>query len=265
MKRIAGLAAVVLLVASACSDTPTAPGDKSGASPEPVGAAAKAAWLQAQGYEFKPGNFGDPKQYLSFPPPLWQPVFGTNLGLTDDSCAQVAFNFPFSFFGRQFTTAWIGSNGYVTFDNCFTQFVVAFPPGTRPIIAPWWTDWNPGAGGAVFFRVTGNAPSRRLIVTWAGVPEYGVGGSNTFQLQLLERLSVIVVSYNGGTFNGVHGGNASVVGFSNGIVGFGGFPGVYTFASGAQVPTFQGTTQCFIFLNGAYRNFSDFVCSIFAA
>src|ERR1041385_2148267 len=75
MKRIAGLAALLGLVAAACSDSPTAPTDtgaKLRVATPPRGAEAKAAWYKSMGFEqHQTGSSTSGLQYLIAPPPFW--------------------------------------------------------------------------------------------------------------------------------------------------------------------------------------------------
>src|ERR1041385_8893332 len=95
MKRIAGLAALLGLVAAACSDSPTAPTDtgaKLRVATPPMGAEAKAAWYKSMGFEqHQTGSSTSGLQYLITPPPFWNTPFGANLNEGDDDCKFVSF------------------------------------------------------------------------------------------------------------------------------------------------------------------------------
>lgn len=274
MKRIAGLAALLGLVAAACSDSPTAPTDtgaKLRVATPPLGAEAKAAWYKSMGFEqHQTASSTSGLQYLITPPPFWNTPFGANLNEGDDDCKFVSFGFVFTFYGRQYTGAWVGSNGFLTFDSCFTNYYSTYIPGgngNHPMIAPLWSDWYPPAYGSVNFKIVGLPPLRRLVVTWAGVPEYPGFGSNTFQVQLLEFLSTIVFSYNGLSANGFHDGEPMAVGISSGTftgygAGYGGLPATKNVAAGSQIPALDGHTVCIVNLGSGYQQY-DNICSLF--
>jgi hypothetical protein len=269
MKRIAGLAAALVVVAAACSDSPTAPGKNPLIMDGSLSRTEKVALDKSHGVAPQTrANPSDGKQYVTSTPPFWISTFGTNLLQGDDDSDFILIPFPFSFFGRQWTGVWVGSNGYLTFDAPFTSFVPAPFPTTPPhaIIAAAWDDWDPGDAGAVFFAVVGQAPNRRLVVTWNNVAIFGEGAvpQGNFQIQLLERLNVILLSYNGLTRTTGHWGTPVLAGIaSGGFSGFGGFPGQITVASGAQIPALNGRTVCLINLGGAYRVYQDLICSLF--
>jgi hypothetical protein len=120
----------------------------------------------------------------------------------------------------------------------------------------------------VFFNRTGVAPNRRFVATWLNLAVFGEGCApqGTFQIQLLERLNVILISYNGvNRPNGMgHWGLPIISGIaSGGFTGFGGFPGQLIVATGTSLPPLNGKTVCLINLGGAYRMYQDLICSLF--
>jgi hypothetical protein len=133
---------------------------------------------------------------------------GGNLGLGDDTSVSQPLSFAFPFFGSSRTTAFINSNGYVTFlaASSFIHFngqsgggastlgdaatvLDRMAEGT-PRVAVLWQDWNPAAGGGVFR----NPLSDRLIVTWIGVPLFGTSTIAIFQVVLFSN-GVIQMNY----------------------------------------------------------------------
>ncbi|MFQ5802402.1 MAG: choice-of-anchor D domain-containing protein [Candidatus Methylomirabilales bacterium] len=133
---------------------------------------------------------------------------GINLALGDDASASQALSFTFPFFGVNRTTAFINSNGYLSFGSAssFIHFngqsgggvstlgdastVLNRMSGGFQRIAVLWQDWNPAAGGGVF----ANSLSDRLIVTWNDVPLFGTSTTATFQVVLFSS-GVIQMSY----------------------------------------------------------------------
>ena len=115
---------------------------------------------------------------------------GTRLALAaDDGSRTVTLPFPFSLYGQSFTTAAVSSNGYVAFGSPdASEWRNARMPDSYPpngIVAPYWEDLNPSAGGSIWTRTVGSAPNRRFVVAWVGVPHYW-GGDATFQVVLEE-------------------------------------------------------------------------------
>src|ERR1043166_2138852 len=276
MKRVSGLAALLGLLAAACSDSPTAPaesGTKLPAANAAMSFEAKMAWYRSMGIDLRPpAGSTTGLQSLITPPPFWNTPFGAVLPEGDDTHVFVNFGFVFNFYGRPFTGVFVNSNGNLTFDSGFDQFSSTTLPGgngpKHPIIAVLWSDWFPPGAGTVNFKIEGLPPLRRLVVTWVGVPEFPFSGPpNTFQVQLLEFLSTIVMSYNGLSTNGFHGSTPMTAGISSGTftgygAGYGGLPNTLNVAVGGQVPALNGHTVCLVNLGQGYQNYSDF-CSLF--
>ncbi len=91
----------------------------------------------------------------------------------------------------------VGSNGYITFHAGDTDFSESFAElvSEGPRIAALWDDLNPGAGGAV--KAEFRSLPDRLVVTWAGVPQFANTDSNTFQVILFLATDLLEILYNG--------------------------------------------------------------------
>jgi len=91
---------------------------------------------------------------------------GTDLGMTCDDCAAtVPIGFDFDFFGDTKTEVTVSSNGYLTFRGFGTSPVGECLPRSAPpndVIAVFWTDLDPSAGGSVRTLLEGTAPERRF-------------------------------------------------------------------------------------------------------
>ncbi|NEP58627.1 MAG: S8 family serine peptidase, partial [Symploca sp. SIO2G7] len=107
---------------------------------------------------------------------------GTELNLFDDDFAEVSLPFNFSFYGEDKNTVKISSNGYLTFGSDATDYTNdPIPSRNDPndIIAPFWDDLNPSAGGSIYHYY--DASEEQFIVQYEDVPFYSGGGSLTFQ------------------------------------------------------------------------------------
>ena len=124
---------------------------------------------------------------------------GTQLFMSDDS-QQGPFNigFNFCFFGQTYTQFWVGSNGWISFSGAqpttFTSQTVPTAAATVPkncIMGPW-QDWHPGLGGQIRYQVSGAAPCRKLVVSWAGVPMFSCTSNfGTFHIVINETTNTI--------------------------------------------------------------------------
>jgi len=103
--------------------------------------------------------------------PAFQSDLGTRLALGDDDASNVPAGFNISFFGKTYVSAFVNSDGNLTFEEADTasseRDVSRFLAGA-PRIAVAFADLDPSAGGAVFV----NAKSDAFTVTWCNVPGF---------------------------------------------------------------------------------------------
>jgi hypothetical protein len=128
------------------------------------------------------GTGTSPAGYL----PLSAFGFTPIAGMGDDVI--VNFSVPsFTYAGQSYTTLGVSSNGYLVVgggsgpDNTATN--QNFPNPTRPnnVLAPFWSDLNPGVGCAVRIGILTDGFDDWIIVDWAGVPNFSGPGTNTFE------------------------------------------------------------------------------------
>ncbi|MEI7992688.1 MAG: putative Ig domain-containing protein, partial [Actinomycetota bacterium] len=120
--------------------------------------------------------------------------------LGDDASTSVTLPFSFPLYGVASATAQISSNGFVRVGSgAATAFANApIPSAGDPenVIAPWWDDLNPAAGGSVWSMTLGSSPNRQFVVTWSNVPHYGTAGSEiSNQVVLDEATGAITLQY----------------------------------------------------------------------
>ena len=111
------------------------------------------------------------------------PTGGTALAVGDDNFAQVDIGAGqhVSLYGVDYTTFYVGSNGYLTFGagssassrSLENQFAL-------PRVSGLFRDLNPGSAGTVSWRQLAD----RVAVTFENVPVYGTTNSNNFQFEL---------------------------------------------------------------------------------
>jgi hypothetical protein len=118
--------------------------------------------------------------------------------VSDDQAAPIDIGFDFDFYGQTHQRVWVSSNGHLTFGNgslAYENQPIPQQGAPDAMIAPYWDDLNPSAGGTIRYRLDGEAPARRLTVEWADVPYYGGGGRVTFQVTLHEQGDSMVFKY----------------------------------------------------------------------
>jgi len=143
------------------------------------------------------GNY-DPARVVPFEFPV---IAGTPLpALSCDDCAtSITTPFPIRFAGASpgLTTLNIGSNGILSFTTPITSFSNTPLPSTvaTTIVAPFWDDLLPAAGGSVHFAVLGTAPARQLVIEYTNVPRFSDHVPVTFQVVFFEASPNIRFSY----------------------------------------------------------------------
>jgi subtilisin family serine protease len=110
-------------------------------------------------------------------------------GVGDESIANFALPLSFRYGGELYDRVGVVSNGYVVAGggtgadvDYINQFL---PDPARPnnVLAPFWTDLNPAAGGALRIAVLSSGPNQWVIVEWTEVPNWSNPGQlNTFQV-----------------------------------------------------------------------------------
>ena len=108
-------------------------------------------------------------------------------GMTDDTI--VNFNTPaFSYAGETWTSLGVGSNGYLVVGGGSGPDVSVvnqnFPNPTRPnnVLAAFWTDLNPAAGGAVRIGTLTDGADTWIVVDWNAVRNFSSATTQTFQI-----------------------------------------------------------------------------------
>lgn len=112
---------------------------------------------------------------------------GSAVALGDDDSREVAIAFAFPFFGKSYQSVFVNSDGNLTFDtgdNASTDRSLGRMVAGPPRVAGLFRDLDPSRTPRSV-SVASNAT--RLVVSWAGVPEYsdsGAGVPQTFQIRL---------------------------------------------------------------------------------
>jgi len=110
-------------------------------------------------------------------------ALGHQLTLADDDSVSAPPSFSFSFYGKSQTTAFVNSDGNVTFEeeDKGTERNVARLLTGPPRVAAFLADLDPTSGGRIFL----NAASDQYTVTWCSVRGFDSARTITTQLTLL--------------------------------------------------------------------------------
>lgn len=111
------------------------------------------------------------------------PNTATPLFLGDDATAKVDLGFEFTYWGQTFTSAWVSSNGFISFstsDNlCCNGYPIEYAP--RNTIYALWTDLVSYGGNPYYKRGQGS-----IFFGWYGTTEYGTQNKYTFEIGLFD-------------------------------------------------------------------------------
>jgi len=140
--------------------------------------------------------------------------YGTYLTNCDDCAFSESFGFSFPYFGSSYTSGFVSSNGYLTFNTSDARYVESVPIFTLlPRIAAFFDDLYGAASGVGGVYINDQVPGR-FVVTYDRVAHFSAGGMNTLQIQLFQT-GRIVFAFNGitslttGTITGITPGPAA--------------------------------------------------------
>lgn len=108
------------------------------------------------------------------------PQTATPLQLGDDNTAKVDLGFDFTYWGQVFNSAWVSSNGFVSFQSAAHLCCNGVPIDQAPrnTIYGFWTDLISG-GNPYYQRGEGS-----ILFGWYGTSEYGTQNQYTFEIGL---------------------------------------------------------------------------------
>jgi hypothetical protein len=108
---------------------------------------------------------------------------GTDTGVHgDDAQAAVDLPFAFDFFGNEYSSVLVSSNGYLSFGESATPYWnVPIPDIGNPndCVFTFWDDLSSSTQGTIYFYY--DADNARMIFQWNDVPQLGSTTGNFFQ------------------------------------------------------------------------------------
>ncbi|MGS2720616.1 hypothetical protein [Paraglaciecola aestuariivivens] len=104
------------------------------------------------------------------------------LSMEDDDSIEISLGFTFPFNGVDYSSAFVNSNGNVTFgsEDLDWSESIAELLNNQPRIAPLWDDLSPNNGGNVSYALEAGS----FILVYDNVPEFPNTGANSFKLTL---------------------------------------------------------------------------------
>lgn len=148
--------------------------------------------------------------------------FGTTnvTGLTgDDAVKAVSLPFSFPFYGAQRTSAFVSTNGFLSFTTPSTAFANTAIPiagGPDAAIYAFWDDLVIDGSAAVSTTLSGVAPFRIFIVSWDEARIRAGAGNDrvTFQIRLFED-GAVEIGYSGINGTPLSEGSSATMGIEN--------------------------------------------------
>ena len=123
----------------------------------------------------------------------------------DASAMNITLPFPFTYFGALFDEVLVSSHGYLSFGSrqitSPTNTSIPNPAQPNGVAAALWDSFSPGSGQGVWVRTIGDAPNRRLVVSWIDVAHFNQIGAARFQVLLEEGTDRIIFQYQDINFN----------------------------------------------------------------
>ncbi len=112
-------------------------------------------------------------------------------GITgDDQSKAFSLPFTFTFYGVQYNSVYVSSNGFLSFTSSATAYnPQRIPDRAAPnaVIAPLWRDLNPSAAG----QITYYSGRDKFVITWEGVKNYRTDERQTFQVILYPNGEIV--------------------------------------------------------------------------
>lgn len=189
---------------------------------------------------------------------------------------------PFVYAGETYTRIGIVSNGYVVVGGgtgADVQFINQnLPNPARPnnVLAPFWSDLNPGAGGAMRVAILAAGANRWIVIDWAGVKEFSTTKTDSFEIWIGIN-GVQDISFTYGALNGNGDGGFLTIGAENSfgnrganyyVDGVGTFPTPATGLVVSSVPGVPGESHTVTFTAkgeevGNWVNYAKMVGDLF--
>jgi hypothetical protein len=120
--------------------------------------------------------------------------------LADDGVfPDIPIGFDFSFYGNTYSKLNLYYNGFVGFGQAvnsafYAADLIPYAGNPNNMIALSWNDWRSDrAPNSIRYETRGDAPHRKFIIQFIGVPEYSGTGSLTSQLVLSEGSNDITI------------------------------------------------------------------------
>nr|BFE56295.1 hypothetical protein GCM10020063_008210 [Dactylosporangium thailandense] len=146
----------------------------------------------------------------------------TTVPLTgDDAVGQISLPFPITYYGQTYSTAWVDTNGMLSFINpngSHPDDIVPLPNSADPNAAVYVFAQDMVVDGSAAIRTAtlGTAPNRQFLVEWNNPYQYGFTSRRQNAEVLFSEASGTVTFNYSGIDNAFEQGSGALVGIENG-------------------------------------------------
>ena len=140
----------------------------------------------------------------------------------DDYVTQISLPFPVRFYGSTYSTAWVDTNGLITFTHTTSAWNHGAIPSTggtgmaNLAVYPFWDDLWVDAAASVRTAVLGSGPNRQFIIEWRNVRFYSNSNARVSFEIIFDESGAITFAYSGIDALPLEQGSMATVGIENG-------------------------------------------------
>ncbi len=173
----------------------------------------------AKTLDFSLAQRSDGSRYVCEIVPFSYIEANTVLSLTgDDTSTQVKLPFSFSFYGKNYSSAYVSTNGYLNFlaaNSSYTNGAIPSTGTPNGAIYPFWDDLYVDASASVRTQIVGTSPNRQFVIEWRNVHVYSdTTRRMDFEVILFEN-GQMLTQYRNIAADGREQGNSATVGIEN--------------------------------------------------
>ncbi len=118
----------------------------------------------------------------------------------DDDFAKIPIGFTYNFYGSNYDSLYVGTNGFISFNAGYYNLTNDSVPTVgvpNNAIYALWDDLYCIASGRVLYQKLGTSPNCTLVVSYDNIRYHGGGDSTlTFQILLMQGTNDIILQYN---------------------------------------------------------------------
>ncbi|HKB19782.1 MAG TPA: carboxypeptidase regulatory-like domain-containing protein [Gaiellaceae bacterium] len=136
----------------------------------------------------------------------------------DDNVISVNLPFPFTFYGQNYNTAFVTTNGFLNFLSPNATFFNSAIPSTfapNGAIYPFWDDLFMDASSTAWTKVTGSAPNRQFVIEWRNVTFFSNRTPRIDFEVILTENGRILTQYRNIAQDSMEQGNSATIGIEN--------------------------------------------------